>query len=129
MAKNFTEIGINYSVFNDINFDELANYTNQTALEFVTQAPVKANEVSGGYYGVVILVIVGLYYYWFLTDKSPSSTLRYSNIRALMMSLGVMLILGLNLVQIGFMTDFISLSVMSTFFILLLLMIIVYNPS
>ena len=68
--------------------------------------PERANEISGGYYGVIILMIIGIYYYWFLTDKSPTATMRYSNIRALCMAVGVMLILGINLVQIGYICQF-----------------------
>ncbi len=129
MAKNFTEIGINFDVFNNVTFSEFSDLTNLTRNEFIESIPEIANSSTGGYYGIIILIIMGIWLIWMLSDKTQYGLFRYSSIRALAITLGIILTFGINMVQIGYMTNFVHLSILTTFFILIYVYVLISNPS
>ncbi len=131
MAANFSEIGINFSVFDNVagGLEGLTNLTNQTAQEFIANIPIQANATTGGYYGIVVLVVMGLFLVQMLADVSQYGLFRYSTVRALAITLGIMSTIGIVMVAIGYMTNFIHLTSVVTLYILMLLYIISTNPS
>lgn len=129
MVKNFSEIGFNYSVFDNITFPEFSALTNQTKQQFVESIPATANRITEGYYGIIILIIMGIWLMWMLSDQTQFGLFRYSSIRALSITLGIILTIGINMVQIGFMTSFVHLTILTTFFTILFIYILISNPS
>lgn len=129
MAKNFTEIGFNFSVFDSITFDEFNNLTNQTGQEFIESIPATANSITDGYYGIIILIVMGIWLIWMLSDQTQFGYFRYSSVRALAITLGIMITFGVNMIQIGFMTSFIHLTILTTLFTIIFLYILISNPS
>lgn len=129
MVKNFTEIGINFNVFQNVSFDQFNNLTNQTQAEFIQSIPNTANSVTYGLYGIVILLILGIFLMWMLSDQTQFGLFRYTSIRALGITLGIILSFGINMIQIGYMTNFIQLTILNTFFIIIFIYILISNPS
>jgi len=129
MAGNFSEVGINFSIFQNISFDSMINATNLTGQEFVASIPETANTLTEGYYGAVVLIVMGIVLIQLLSDISQYGLFRYSTVRALAISLGIMCTFGVNMLAIGFMTNFIHLVTFHTLYILLLIYIIISNPS
>ena len=128
MVKNYTEIGINFNVFQNTSFSDF-NITNQTKQQFIESIPETANNVTDGYFGIIILFVMGIWLMWMLTDSTQFGLFRYSSIRALTITLGIMLTFGINLLQIGYMTSFVHLTILSTFFTILFIYILISNPS
>ena len=129
MAKNFSEIGINFDVFANTTFDQFSNLTNQTTKEFIQSIPATANTITDGYFGLVILLVMGTWLVWMLSDVTQFGLFRYSSIRALTISLAIILTFGINMIQVGFMTNFVHLTILSTFFVILFVYILISNPS
>lgn len=129
MAANFSEVGINFSIFQDVNFNSLNNLTNVTKEEFINSIPQQANTLTDGYYGIVVLIVLGIFLIQMFSDISQYGLFRYSTVRALGMALGIMTTFGVVMINIGFMTNFIHLSVISTLYLIVLLYIIISNPS
>jgi len=129
MAKNFSEIGINFNVFENVSFSEINGLTNQTQQEFIQSIPAVANTITGGYVGIIILLTMGVFLLWMLSDQTQFGLFRYSTLRALGISLGIIITFGINMIQIGYMTSFIQLNILVTFFILIFIYIFISNPS
>ena len=131
MAQNFSEIGINFDVFANVSqgLEGLTNLTNQTAQEFIANVPVQANALTGGYYGIVVLIIMGIFLLQLFSDVSQYGLFRYSSVRALAITLGIMSIFGIMMISVGFMTSYIHLSVVVTLYILLWIYIFISNPT
>lgn len=129
MVANFSEIGINFSVFNNVNFPEFSNITNSTTQQFIENIPIQANNVTGGYYGIVVLVTLGIFLIWMLSDITQFGLFRYSTVRALGIALGIMETMGVMMMAVGYMTNFVHLTIIGTLYIIVLVYIIVSNPS
>lgn len=129
MAKNFSEIGINYSAFNNVSFESINNITNQSSNQFIESIPATANSITDGWFGIVMLVVMGIWLLWMLMDQTNFGYFRYSSVRALGISLGIVITFGINMVQIGWMTSFIHLTILTTIYIMVLSYIIITNPS
>lgn len=77
---------------------------NQTASAILNELPYKAQEITGGYFAYIILFGILILTYWYLSDKNPLGDFRYSDLRALTLSLGIVSSIGLvqisaNLIQ------------------------------
>lgn len=129
MAKVFNEIGINFDVFQNASFNEFSNITNQTTQEFIQSIPATANTITDGYFGLVILLVMGIWLVWMLSDVTQFGLFRYSTIRALTIALAIIVTFGINMIQIGFMTNFVHLTILSTFFTILFVYILISNPN
>lgn len=129
MAANFSEIGINFSVFDNISIPGITNFTNQTKQEFIESIPALANSTTDGYYGIVILVTLTIFLIQMFTDITQYGLFRYSTIRGLGIALGIASTIGIIMLSIGYMTNFIHLSIVITLYILILVYIIISNPS
>jgi len=129
MAENFTAIGINFSVFDNISFEGFNNLTNQTATQFINNIPEQANTITDGYYGIVVLIVLGIFLVQMFSDISQFGLFRYSTIRSLGMALGIITTFGIMMVSVGYMTNFIHLTTLSTLYIIILIYIILSNPT
>ena len=129
MAKVFNELGINFDVFQNATFTEFSNLTNQTGQEFIQSIPTVANSITDGYYGIIILIVMGVFLVWMLSDITQFGLFRYSSIRALTIALAIIITFGINMIQIGYMTSFIHLTILTTFFMVLFVYILISNPN
>lgn len=126
---NFTTIGINFDVFNNISVEGITNLTNVTSTEFINNVPIQANNVTGGYYGIVVLVVLIIFLIQMLTDISQYGLFRYSTVRGLGIALGIAATFGIMMISVGYMTNFIHLSIVVTLYLLILIYIIIVNPT
>jgi hypothetical protein len=109
-------IGLNLSALSDISAPNIS--INQTATGILNQLPVTANDSTGGFFAYIVLATIFIITYWYISDKSPLGDFRYSDIRALNLSLGITASIGLTLVTIGFIYSWMA--VVLTFFAFLL---------
>jgi hypothetical protein len=97
-----------------VDLDSLQNITapniqiNETASAILEQLPRTANEVTGGYFGYIILGAIFVLTYWLLSDKSPLGDFRYTDLRALTLSFGISASVGLQLISIGFIESWLA---------------------
>jgi len=102
----------------NINFSGLNNITPlefdlpSTPSEWLTQIPQRANEVTGGFLGIGILLSVFLLFYIKVTDVSQFGEFRYSRIRGLAIASIIGGLVGINLIQIGFIQDFVTTAIL-----------------
>lgn len=96
-----TKIGINLTALQDIQPPELN--VNYTAVQFLNNLPQNADTMTGGYFAYIILFTMFVVTYWYLSDKAPNASFRYSDIRALTLSSAITGSLGVMLVMSGFL--------------------------
>lgn len=125
---NYSEIGINFSVFSNTNIS-FNEFTNQTTGAFFNNITQSANDTTGGFLAIILLFTIGLFLVYTLTDKRPIGNFGYSSIRGLGISLGIISTLGIVMLSIGIATNFIHISILMTLYIIMLIYVIVANPS
>lgn len=122
------EYYINWSVLTDATVPDL-NLTNATMQEIMNRVPETANSITNNYYGIIVLLTIGIFLYWVLTDKTQFGYFRYSEIRGLGISLGIISIFGIVMLSIGLITNIIHISMLFTLFTMTLIYTIIKNPS
>lgn len=123
-----SEYYINWSSLNNITPPDL-NISNITAQALINRVPETANSITNNYYGIVVLLIMGIFLYWVLTDKTQFGYFKYSEIRGLGISLGIINIFGIVMLSIGFITNIMHISMLFTFFLMTLTYTVIKNPS
>jgi hypothetical protein len=123
-----TEYYINWSSLNNITPPDL-NISNNTIQELLNKVPETANTITNGYYGIVVLLMMLIFLYWVLTEKTQYSYFKYSEIRGLGISLGIVNVFGIVMLSIGYIVNIIHVSMLFTFFVMALTYTIVKNPS
>lgn len=131
MPQNFSEVGINFSVFENVGdgLTGLTNLTNTTTQQFINNIPIQANILTDGYYGIIVLIVMAIFLLSMLTDITQYGLFRYSSVRGLAIALGITSTFGIMLVSVGFMTNYIHLTTIVTLYLLLLVYILISNPS
>lgn len=119
---------INWSAFESAGTIDF-NLTNQTAQELLNRVPETANTMTGGYYGIIILVIMGLFIYWLLTDKTQYGYFKYSEIRGVGISLGIITIFSIVMLSIGYMVNIMHAATLMTIYAVAIIYTILKNPS
>jgi hypothetical protein len=123
------EYTINWSSLNNISPPDLTNITNATAQEVINNIPATANNLTNNYYGIIVLTALGIFLYWVLSDKTQYSYFKYSEIRAIGISLGIINTFGIVMLSIGHITNIIHISTLFTLYMLSLGYTIIKNPS
>lgn len=114
------EITMNLEALNNISGPNVTEYTNNTLEGFMSKIPENANAVTNNLYGISVLVIIGFWIYWLITDKGQYGEFRFSSLKGLGITLGIISILGINLLSCGLMASFIHVSILITLFTLIL---------
>jgi len=105
MALN--KVGLNLSVFQNASIPSFSDFNLSTdASTVATQIPQKANEITGNYLGLGILVTLFFYLVFKLGDFLELNGQPYSTIRSVGISAGVCSIFGVNLLAIGYFTEY-----------------------
>ena len=71
----------------------------------------------------IILVII----YFALSDKSPIQDFGYDDLRALCIALSVSLIIGLEIIEVGWSTNFFAIGMFSSLWLINLIAIMIYE--
>lgn len=106
----------------------IPEWTNYTATEFINYIPEHANTVTDGYFGIITLITLGIFLFWLLSDRNQFGQYRYSIIRAFGISMGICLLIGMQLIQIGYIVNFVHLAIIMGFYILMNIYVIIKNP-
>lgn len=123
-----SEYTINWSAFESAETIDF-NLTNVTAQQLLERVPETANSMTDGYYGIIVLMIIGIFLYWLMTDKTNFGYFKYSEIRGLGISLGVISIIGVVMLSIGYIVNFIHVATLVTLFSLTIMYTFLKNPS
>lgn len=95
-----TKVGINLSALNNVTQPTFT--LKNTSDEFLADIPTKANEVTGGYYGLVVLVGVFIYLWWKLQQSVlEGGDYDYDQFRSMGIAASICSILGLYCLNIG----------------------------
>lgn len=121
-------IGLNFSIFKDNTPPEL-NLLNQTATEFIDNIPANANTMTNGYYGLIVMITLVIFLIWLMCDRSEFGRFKYSIIRGWGIATGITSIIGIILIQIGYIVDLTHLGVFIGIYILMLVYLIIKNPQ
>ena len=81
---------------------------NQTATALLQEFPANANAIPGGFFPYLVLGAIFIITYWYLSDKTPLGDFRYSDIRALTLSLGITASVGITQITIGFIESWMA---------------------
>lgn len=108
-----------------INFDTLGNNLsapdfniNETVKGFINDIPSKANEITLGHLGGVILFTLFGYLYWKLTNTQIGGSFQYSKIRSLSISAGIATVIGIVMLSLGYFTRIYPMVIFFTVFVL-----------
>ena len=123
-----SEYTINWSSLNNLTPPDL-NLTNVTVSDLMDRVPETANTVTNNYYGIVVLLLMGMFIYWLLTDKTQFGYFKYSEIRGLGIALGIISIFGIVMLSIGYITNIMHVSTIFTLYLIALGYTIIENPS
>ena len=120
-----TQIGINFTELNNITAPNISISSN--AVELLNQIPQRANDLTNGYLGYGIVIILFITFMWLLSDKTPFANFGYDNGRALSISLGISSFMIVTQMQINFITSFRAVAFNLVLYMLSLVLILFYE--
>lgn len=88
-----------------------------TSASFLSNAITYANNITNGYLGYLMLITLSIILYITLSDKTPYGDFNYDDSRAITISLGVSAIIGINMIEINFITSLVSVGFMISCYI------------
>ena len=119
-----TPYGINWSAMANasINFSVETN-----PQQLITDITSTAN--SGTNHLIAYLILFGLLaiLYWVFSDKTPLGDFMYDDARALVISLGICAIVGITMLEVGFLTNFKAVAMFGILFMLNVIFIEIYE--
>lgn len=100
-----TKIGLNLSNIGNITSPDIA--IKNTTKEFLDEIPSRANEVSQGWLGIIILWGLWVFLIWKLSQQDHlGGEYSYSKSRAAGIAFGICGIIGLFAINIGYFTSY-----------------------
>lgn len=117
------KIGITFDTLGD-NMTAPEFGINETIESFVNQIPTRANEITLGHIGGVILMTLFGYLYWKLSDTQPTGDFQFSKLRAISISSGIATVIGIIMLSLGYFTRIYPMVLFFTIFILTLIWIV-----
>lgn len=125
---NFSQVGINFSAFNNMSGLDF-KFINMTSDEFINHIPENANLLTNDYYGIVVLSMLSVFLIWNFSDISQYGFYRYNVNRALGIALGITATIGIMMLSVGYMTNYIHLSILVALFMIILIYTVITNPT
>ena len=122
------KIGLNFSELTT-NPPPIPEFVNMSAIELINYIPDNANTMTNGYYGLIVLLVLGIFLFWLFSDRGQFGQFRYSVIRALGLSMGICLMFGIQMIQIGYITNLIHLGYFLGFYMMMNIYVIINNPQ
>lgn len=87
---------------------------NLTSNNFLVDVPIKANEMTGGFLGLIISVPMFAFLFAYLSDVTEFGGFRYTNLRALGISSCIVTILGFVMLSVGFFNNYYHIVIFAT---------------
>lgn len=100
----FIKVGLNTTPLTEINPPSV-NISNTTS-GFMNQLPQKANELTGGYFGLGIMITLFFFLIYKLGKGQEFSNEQFSTARSVGISGGVVSIMGINFLALGYFTNY-----------------------
>ena len=100
----FIKVGLNTTPLTEINPPSV-NISNTTS-GFMNQLPQKANELTGGYFGLGIMITLFFFLIYKLGKGQEFSNEQFSTARSVGISGGVVSIMGMNFLALGYFTNY-----------------------
>ena len=82
--------------------------------DFLIQVPIKANELTGGYLGMIISVPMFLFLFIYLSDFSQFGQFRYTKLRAMGLSACIVTVMGFVALACGFFNNYYHIVIFAT---------------
>ena len=98
-----SKVGLNVSALGNITTPEYNLPT--TVSGWFAELPRKTNELTGGYFGGIILTTLFGYLFWILADKSQYIDFGYSKLRSAAIASGICSVIGIVMLNIGYFTN------------------------
>jgi len=96
----FEKIGINLTALRDIKPLNIS-----VSSDYLQDAPKIANEVTGGFLGLTVSVVMFIFLFWYLSDITEYGNFRYTKLRATGIASCIVSILGIVALSVGFFTE------------------------
>lgn len=97
------KIGINFSNFE--NLPQIDFNISNTTSGFINDIPIKANQYTQNFLGIILPIGLFVFLYYILSDKSQIGQFGYSTLRALGISSGIVGIIGMFMLNVGWFTQ------------------------
>lgn len=116
-----TKIGIDFNALGNLTTPNIT--IPRTVEGFIETIPETANEVTGGYLGLIIMTILAIFLVLMLLDRTSYGWFRYSTIRGFGIGTGMTGTMGLLMINIGYYTNyyhvviFLALSMIATIWV------------
>jgi hypothetical protein len=81
---------------------------------FLVDIPVKANELTGGYLGMIISVPMFAFLFAYLSDVTEFGGFRYTSIRAIGIAACMVTIMGFMMLAVGFFNNYYHIVIFAT---------------
>ena len=81
---------------------------------FLVDIPVKANEMTGGYLGLIVSLPMFIYLYVVLSDVTEFGGFRYTPLRALGIASCIVTIMGFVALSVGFFNNYYHIVIFAT---------------
>lgn len=121
-------IGINISAISDVT-PPANEFANMTATQFIDYVPENANNLTGDYYALILLVTLIVFLLWKLTEQGQYGDYRLSMNRGFGVALGIANIFGIVMLMCGFATNFRHIVMLNALFLIMLIWTILKNPE
>jgi hypothetical protein len=77
-----------------------------SSADFLGKATIRINELTGGYFGLIVLSTLFIYLWWILADRTEYGDFRYSLTRSLGIASMICGIMGYFMVSFGYFSEF-----------------------
>lgn len=93
------KVGLNLTALGNIQSPNIT--IEQTAIAIFQELPNNAATITGGYFPYIIMGAMFLITYWMLVDKTPLGDFKYSDLRGLTITFGIVSSIGIVLLTTG----------------------------
>jgi hypothetical protein len=99
-----SKIGLDLNYLNNI--PDLTINLSNTSKQIFTDVPEISNTITNHWLGYFILLALFIVMYWDLSDKTPLQNFGYSDVRGASISFSISSLIGVTLIEIGYITEF-----------------------
>lgn len=120
-----TEIPMNLTRLENLTVPNI-NFSSNPNL-IIQNIIIQSNEMTNGLIGFFSMFILSIVLFFSLADKSAIGDFGYSDARALSISLGISVLIGLTMISTGFIQNYLSIGTFTILYLLSLILIIIYE--
>lgn len=101
---SLSKVGFNVSGMGNITSPSID--INTTIQGILVEIPQRANQITGGNVGIIIMTTLFVYLYWSFNDNTEFADYGFSTLRAISIASGIVGLIGTYMLAIGFFTVF-----------------------